>query len=109
MYREFTKEEGIVVYPTDCSLLDSTIVAVKDVLGCELQDEAIILDLKSGVYYGLDSLGARLWELVQEPILVRDVCEVILSEYDVDRDQCERDMCSFFHELIVNGLVEVRN
>ena len=107
MYQESTKEE-IVMDAFDRALLDSTVVAIKDVLGCELQDEEIILDLKSGVYFGLDSMGTRLWALIQEPILVRDVCEVILDEYEVDREECERDLCAFFREMAVNGLVEIR-
>lgn len=109
MYQQMMKEEEMMGEAFDCTLLRSTVVAVKDVLGCELQDEAIILDLKSGVYYGLDSMGARLWQLVQQPIVVSEVCEIILDEYDVDREQCERDLCSFFQEMVVNGLVEIRN
>lgn len=108
MYQESIKEE-IVGDTSDCALLNANVVAIKDVLGCELQDEAIILDLKSGVYYGLDSMGTRLWELIQEPILIREVCDVILDEYDVDREECERDLCAFFREMAVNGLVEIRN
>jgi hypothetical protein len=93
----------------DKTLLNATVVAIKDVLGCELLEEVIILNLKSGVYYGLDSLGARIWELIQKPMLVRDVCDVILDEYDVEREKCERDLCIFLQELVVNSLVEVKN
>jgi hypothetical protein len=108
MHRDAVKVKDMVSETDNFTLLTSTVVAVKDVLGCELQDEAIILDLKSGVYYGLDPMGARLWELIQEPILVRAVCEVILDEYDVTQEQCESDICSFFEEMAVNGLVEIR-
>jgi hypothetical protein len=108
MYQVSLKEEELIGETEENMLLSSTVVAVKDVLGCELKDEAIILDLKSGVYYGLDSMGAHLWELIQSPILVREVRDLILEEYDVEREQCERDLCLFFQEMAVNGLVEIR-
>ena len=45
----------------------SVVVAAKDQVSCDLAGEAAILNIKSGVYYGLDPVGARIWSLVQEP------------------------------------------
>ena len=42
-------------------------VATKDQVSCDLAGEAAILNIKSGVYYGLDPVGARIWNLMQEP------------------------------------------
>lgn len=89
--------------------LSSIVVAVKEILGCNLRDEAVILDLQSGVYYGLDPVGARIWELIQEPNLLSEVRDTILDEYEVEREQCENDLCAFIDELIVNGLVDIQN
>jgi len=85
----------------------SRVEATKEVAAADLQDEAVILNLKDGVYYGLNPVGARIWELVQEPRTVGELCDTIASEYEVDPDQCERDVIALVRELSDNSLVEV--
>jgi len=87
----------------------STVVAAKDQVSSDLGGEVAILDLKAGMYYGLDEVGARIWELIQEPRAVREVHNMLLSQYDVERERCERDLLSLIQQLADEGLVEVRN
>lgn len=82
----------------------TVVVAASDKLSCGLAEEEIILDLKSGVYFGLDIVGARIWRLIQEPRTVGDLCQVIVEEYDVDPDCCERDVVAFLQDLLAQGL-----
>jgi hypothetical protein len=87
----------------------SIVVAVRDQVSCDLAGEVAILDMKSGIYLGLNAVGARIWNLIQEPKLVDTICETILEEYDVEADQCQRDILTLLQALLANGLVEVRN
>jgi Coenzyme PQQ synthesis protein D (PqqD) len=48
--------------------LESTVVAAAEQVSSEIGEEVAILDLKAGTYYGLDAVGARIWELIQEPV-----------------------------------------
>jgi hypothetical protein len=86
----------------------STVVAIRDQVSSDLGGEVAILDLAGGVYYGLDTVGARVWELVQEPIEVSQIQEIIVDEYDADRARVERDVLVFLERLADEGLVEVR-
>src|SRR5260370_36755981 len=70
----------------------SIVVAVKDQVSCDLAGEAAILNIKSGVYYGLEPVGARIWSLVQDPRTVAEVRSAILNEYDVDPERRARDL-----------------
>jgi len=70
-------------------------------------DEVVILDLKSGVYHGLESVGARAWELMAEPRSVAEVRDQLVDEYDVEPDRCESDLLRLLEELKSNGLVDV--
>jgi hypothetical protein len=72
--------------------LDSVIAISQDQVSYELGGEAAILDVKSGSYHGLDSLGARIWDLIQKPKAVREVLEVLLEDYEVETDRCENDL-----------------
>ena len=85
----------------------SVVVAAADQVSCDLGGEAAILDLKSGIYYGLDPVGARIWSLIQQPKAVGDVREAILQEYDVEPDVCERDVIALLEKLVSQGLAEV--
>ena len=87
----------------------STVVAVKDQVSADLAGEAVILNLKSGVYYGLNEVGARIWQLLQEPRTVAAIRDTLLEEYEVDRDSCDRDLVAVLQELATAELIEVHH
>lgn len=74
---------------------------------CELAGEAIILHFGSGLYFGLDGVGARIWELLAEPRRVEAILAVLLAEYDVAPEPCSRDLLALLEELRGAGLLEV--
>ena len=65
--------------------INSKVVVADDVVSCDLDGEAAILNIKDGIYYGLDPIGAKIWNLIQKPILLKEVVETIWNEYDVDK------------------------
>lgn len=76
-------------------------------MSSDLAGEAIILDLRRGMYYGLDGVGAYIWGVLQQPQVVRDLRDAIVAEYDVAAEQCERDLLALLADLADTGLVEV--
>jgi hypothetical protein len=61
----------------------------------------------AGIYYGLDPIGARIWELIGAPRSVRAVRDTLLAEYQVDAARCESDLRAFLQALHKAGLVGV--
>ena len=53
-----------------------------DVVFRELEGEAVLLDLESGTYFGLNAVGTRIWSLIQERDSLRAVLDAITDEYD---------------------------
>ena len=88
--------------------LNRTVVVAKDVVSCDLVEEAALLNLKDGVYYGLNPVGARIWNLIQEPREVGEILEILLDEYDVERDTCQNDLIELLGQLIDKELVTVK-
>jgi hypothetical protein len=88
-------------------LKTSTVVAAKDQVWCEMAGEAVILNLKSGVYYGLNSVGARVWSLIQEPQTVGAVLEALIEEYEVEPDRCENDLLTLLQEMKNRELIKI--
>ena len=85
----------------------STVVAVKEQASCNLAEEVVILNLKAGVYYGLNPVAARIWNLIQEPKTVHEIRNAILEDYDVDPDRCEGDLLELLRDLAAKELIEV--
>jgi hypothetical protein len=90
------------------SIPDSaTVVAAGDFLDSEFGTELVILNLQDGVYYGLEEVGARIWELLQEPTTIAAIREVLVSEYEVEPGRCERDIRKLLGELAARGLLQM--
>ena len=87
----------------------SIVVAAKDQISCDLAGEAAVLNIKSGVYYGLDAVGARIWKLIQQPRSVEEVREALVGEYEVESERCESDVLALLEKLLDEGLIEVKN
>ena len=80
-----------------------------DQVSADLGDESVILAQESGVYFGLEGVGSRMWSLLQDPISVAELRDAILEDYDVEANRCERDLLSVLEELAANGLIETRD
>ena len=84
----------------------STVVASKDQLASDIGGETVILGLTAGRYYGVDAVGARVWQLIQTPASVADICKTIVSEYDVAPERCEADVLTLLRRMLDAGLIE---
>lgn len=84
-----------------------TIIATKDAVSCDLNGEAVILHLPSESYFGLDPVGASIWEFIQEGRTFHEICDHLLAEYDVTREQCESEVQRLIESMREEGLVEV--
>lgn len=71
----------------------------------DLGGEVVILDLDGSKYFGLDGVGARIWELLAESRTVAALQQALLAEYDVDPDQCRQDLEALLNGLASRGLV----
>jgi hypothetical protein len=68
----------------------------------------VILGADAGQYFGLNEVGARIWELVQAPVQVSAICATVCLEYEVAREHCERDVLELLADLRAKGLLDVR-
>jgi hypothetical protein len=84
------------------------VVAARDQVSCDLGGEAAVLNIKNGVYYGLDPVGAQIWKLLQEPHRVAEIHAAVVREYDVEPGRCESDLNALLERLLAEGLIEVR-
>jgi len=79
-----------------------------DVLVQELQGESVLLNVKSGRYFGLDEVGTRMWAVLTTAESLQAAGETLLAEYDVDAERMQRDLQNLVEKLVEHGLVEVQ-
>jgi hypothetical protein len=88
----------------------SIVMVSKDQVSSDLEEgEVAILNFKSGTYYGLNAVGARVWNLIQEPKTIGEIRNVLANEYNVEPERCEHDLLALLQRLANEGLVEVRD
>ncbi|MGA8014174.1 MAG: PqqD family protein, partial [Candidatus Acidiferrales bacterium] len=89
--------------------IHSIVIATPEQVSCPLGEESAILNLKNTVYYGLNPVGARVWNLLQQARSVGELRDALLDEYDVEEVRCERDLLELLERMRVEGLILVTN
>lgn len=90
-------------------LPQTVVVAAEEQVSADLAGEAAVLNLKNGVYYGLNAVGARIWNLLQQARTVNEIRDHLLAEYDVEGVRCEADLYALLEKLAAEGLIKIRN
>lgn len=90
---------------TEKFMLPDRVILSPDTLFQEIAGEGVILDLSSANYYGLDEVGVRFWQLLQDDSNVRNACARLASEFDVTMDRLESDLSLLLEQLANAGLV----
>jgi hypothetical protein len=104
-HRDFNKSSD---HSAQREISSMSIISISpDQVSSELGEEAVILNVKTGIYFGLNEVGARIWKLIQEPVAISRVVQTLLNEYDVEQDQCEQEVLSLIQDLMNAALVEV--
>ena len=88
--------------------LTSVVSRSPETLANSVDDETVLLDVAQSSYYGLGPVASRIWRELAEPVPVETIVSQLLDEYEVGRDQCERDVLIFLRQLYVAGLLLVR-
>jgi hypothetical protein len=76
-----------------------------DVVWRDLEGEAVLLDLASGTYFGLNDVGTRIWRLLEAGESLARIAEALAEEYEVSGEQAARDAEALVTELRGRGLL----
>jgi hypothetical protein len=80
---------------------------IEDIIASNIDDEKVMMSVERDEYFGLDPVGSRVWDLIDKPIRVTDLVDLLIPNYDVDRETCERDVLAFLEELQERGILQV--
>ena len=88
--------------------LENTFTLGKDTVFRDLDGEAVILHLGSGTYFGLNTVGTRIWQLIERHGRIEAVLDELCQEYDAGRDELQRDLLELVARLAEARLVELK-
>jgi hypothetical protein len=86
--------------------LNSLIQRNGDLVSCDLDGETVLMSMETGKYYGMNSMGSHIWALLETTRSVSEICKVLLAEFDVERQLCEREMLAFLNNLARENLIK---
>jgi hypothetical protein len=86
-------------------ILHRTLTPSPDVAESPVGEETVILHLTNGTYYGLDSVGTRIWQMIKEGVAMPDICQRVAHDYDVDLATIESDARKFLADLEAQGIL----
>jgi hypothetical protein len=73
---------------------------------CVLDDEVALLNLDRACYFGLNDTGAHIWQSLETPRSIEDLCQAVLAQFEVTADVCRQDVLDFLASMQEAGLIE---
>ena len=89
--------------------LNTVVARNEEPVAVEVDRTIVMMSIDQGMYFGLEGTGPRIWALLEKPRSVGDVCETLLSEFDIDPDDCRREVIGFLEELRSAQLIRVHD
>jgi hypothetical protein len=80
-----------------------------DVVHCQIGEGAALLNMKSSVYYSLNSVGAIVWTLLGRPISLTNLTSALVERFAVDPDRCKQDVLAILGQMGDAGLIRITN
>lgn len=72
----------------------------------ELEDSQVMMHLEKGKYFGLNPVGKKIWDMIQQPKRFDEIVENLLREYDVEKERCMSEVKTFLDNAIKNEIIE---
>jgi len=87
--------------------VNSVIVQKLGLDATEMDGEIVMMDLNKGKYYSFNSVGSRIWQLVEKPFSVNALISVLLEEFNVDEKTCEDTVLDFLNKVYNDELISI--
>lgn len=87
--------------------LHSTICRNDDVVFSEVEGETVIMNVETGKYFNFTSVTSYIWDLMEHPVKVSEICSALLDKYNVSNEQCEKETLTVLNELLKEEIINI--
>lgn len=70
-----------------------------------LHDELVMMDLDKGKYFSLNPVATSIWDILEKPLAIDELCELLMDKYEVNIAQCRAELESHLADMVKLGLV----
>jgi hypothetical protein len=78
---------------------------VGDWISAPVGEELVMMSVEHGKYLGLNGMGRRVWDLIERPRELADLCRTLEKEFEVTPEVCRTEIETFLDEMVRNGAV----
>jgi hypothetical protein len=71
-----------------------------------LHDEMVMMDMEQGKYFSLNQTATAIWEFLENPLTMDELCDRLMEEYEVDRERCLEEVNEYIEEMMKLSLVK---
>lgn len=89
--------------------LSATVQQTPSAVSCEIEEQTVLLNVDAGKYHGFNEVASRIWQMIESPIKIDQVCDQLIQEFDISKEQCESDVLRFLQHLNESGLVTLND
>jgi hypothetical protein len=97
---------AIILYVPMLSM-DTVVVRCSEAITREVDGELVMLDPRQSIYFALDSIGRRIWDLLEQPQQIDALCRILGEEFDAPAVTCRADVLAFLAQLADAHLVSI--
>lgn len=87
--------------------LDTIVIRKKDLEATDMDGELVMMDINKGKYFSMNSVGSRIWELIEKEIAVNKVISILLDEFEVDEKTCTDTVLDFLKGIYNEDLISI--
>jgi hypothetical protein len=86
------------------ALQPDSVFVRRQTFSSRIKDDLVFFNEEAGQYFATGSVGAAIWELIEAPRSLNDICTVLMERYEVDEATCQAEAGQFIEELLKAGL-----
>ena len=79
----------------------------EDIVTADLDGNVVMMSVENGKYYGMDEIATAIWKNIEQPICVEQLVHILMDEFDVSEEQCQKDVITFLTKLYNEILIKV--
>ena len=87
--------------------MESEVCRNDDVVFSEVEGETVIMNIETGKYFSFSLVTSHIWELMEEPIKISEICSALLTRYKVTAEQCENETLDILNTLLRENIINV--
>ncbi|CAK0761823.1 putative Coenzyme PQQ synthesis protein D (PqqD) [Gammaproteobacteria bacterium] len=86
-------------------IFDSIVRRNDELLSAQVDDDLVMMNIATGNYHSLDDIGARVWDILAEPVSVMAICEQLMKEYEVEPTTCQHDVLTLLANMAEQNML----